>query len=148
MPDWMKGGLILVAVGLAIWFSWNFLLLGSMEESFGRLEQVTEEVNAAGTAFGGSSGPEGCLAEMVHRVGGCEGDMMCGTLLSPFLWSCLEAAPRDRAFCATVPAPGDDSVQVAWERKTCARYGRPDDELCAMAVSLTSAFCSTQSTPH
>jgi hypothetical protein len=25
-------------------------------------------------------------------------------------------------------------------------FGRADDELCAMAVSLTSVFCSTQST--
>lgn len=148
MPNWMQGGLILIVVGVAVWYSWNFLLLGSMQEGFARLEQDAEELNAAGAAFGESSGPEACLAEFVRRAGECEGDLMCGMRLFPFGWSCLEAAPRDPAFCATVPAQGDDSALLAWGWKTCARYGRPDDELCATGLSFTSAFCSTQSTPH
>jgi hypothetical protein len=146
MPDWMKGVLVLAVIGAAAVYSWNVILIGSMEEDFEKFEQTTEEVNSAGTVFGTSSTAEGCLAELVRRVGGCEGDPMCGTLISPFLWSCLEAAPRDEAFCADVPEPGDDRAMKAWGQKTCTRHGRPADELCSLVVGLTIGYCSTQTT--
>jgi hypothetical protein len=144
MPDWMKGVLVLLVIGAAAWYSFNVVLVGSMEENFAQFEQVTEEVNSAGTRFGNASTAEGCLEEIVRRVGGCEGDPMCGTMMSPFVWSCLEAAPRDDAFCAAVPAVGDDRGMERWGQKTCARYGRPNDEICTMVVTLTVGFCGAQ----
>ncbi len=146
MPDWMRAGLVLLVIGAAAFYSWNVVLIGSMEENFDHFEQVTEEVNAAGTGFGSSSTAEGCLAEMARRLDGCEGDPMCGTLISPFLWSCLEAVPRDDAFCVAVPEPGSVSAQKVWGQKTCARYGRPNDEFCTLLAGITSGYCSTQTT--
>jgi hypothetical protein len=115
-----------------------------MEENAERFEEVTQEVSSAGTAFGHSTTGQGCLAEMVRRVGGCEGDPMCGTAVSPFLWSCLEAAPRRAKFCAKVPAAANERALKSWGLRTCDRYGRPRDQLCALVLGLTNAFCSTQ----
>jgi hypothetical protein len=144
MRNWVKAVLVLIVVGLALFFALRVVLIRSMEITFDRLQKVTTEVNAAGAEFGSSTTEEGCLAEMVRRVGGCDGDQMCGVVLSPFLWSCLEAVPRDPAFCNGVPEHGQDQAQLAWGRKTCARYGRVGDELCALLVTNTSAYCSTQ----
>lgn len=145
MPDWMKGGLFLLGIGVAIWLAWNVVLVRSVEEHAVRFDQVTTQVGTAGQAFGEATTLDGCLAEITRRVGGCEADMMCATMMGPFVWGCLESAPYDPGFCQELPDPKSDAVLV-WGEQVCARHGHPGDPMCPMVVGLTASFCSTKRT--
>jgi len=109
-------------------------------------ERLVQELDAAaeqGKRFGASTTLSGCVDEALARHQDRWG-IMDELGSGRFLRACLEAAPEDPEFCATVPAEDQLSqlIQgVQWSLQECERRGHAEDQSCVKILQEVKRFC-------
>lgn len=103
-------------------------------------KSVMGDVNEAQT-FAANATHEQCVDEMAKRINGCDG-VNCIMKTSVFGGTCLGMAKGDRAaFCATIPASGDQEGVKAWTSEFCEKRQMNEDN-CGIGAGIIVAFCS------
>ena len=141
MPLWLKIGLAVVAVGIVLLVAAGVVVVKTVEKGV----KAADLARAEGEGWGETGSLAVCVEEGVRRTGSCESNAyQCIFEIDAFLWGCLESAPFETAFCAEVPAAGNDPATLAWSQQSCARHGLPEHEQCAFNLSVVPAFCSSR----
>ncbi len=144
MPRWLKIVLIVASVVAVILVAAGIAGAMALSRAIHDVQQATDEAKVDGEIFGMSATTQGCIEETVRRCGECGSkNLVCAPPQSAFLWACAESAPRDPSFCAGLPPLVDEYVMVRWGRRTCARYGEPDNEMCAIVLATITGFCES-----
>ena len=142
MPKWLKVVLIGGTTVFLLLVVTGFIGAKALKDKFEDVEKASEKAEVDGEVFGMTSAPDGCLEESVHRGQECGGfGLTCLPPVNAFLWACIEESNYDSTFCDEMPSAEDDQAMMDWGRRTCDKYGQPDDDMCAMTMATITGFC-------
>ena len=144
MPKWVKILLIVVGTLFVVLVVAGFLGAKALKGSIEDVQRKAEMAKVDGEVFGMTSKTEECVEEMVNRSAKCESNPLCMMPLSAFLWACVEEATYQPSFCAGMPPLTRENAVLEWGQETCAKYGQPSNQICAMAVGTVSGYCESR----
>ena len=127
--------LAIVAIAAGVWY---------VRENKDRFMAAGQKVRAEGQEHGKTSTEDGCVTAALARY---EDDRSLTGQITARVWltGCLETAPRDPAFCASVPPKNELTRTITWRLRECKRLGFEDDSACPNILNAVQDHCARPS---